>query len=168
MNQTPIRVRKNGSNAPVKLFLAVKNHGAQILMAVGQGSLSHRAIAAQFGLTQSLFIRALPIISRFEADIARAHFDGLERFLFEPVGLDYKRMPFYRRLLGETQPVSPRKKRAGQGRVPRPLAPTIAPKPATPSPVVPVDPFFAEASASSGLLANVRRAAAPGAPSPSP
>jgi len=103
------------SNAPVKMFQVIRDHGAGILAAFGKQEDSLRSIARQFGLTPPLLARSLPVISKFEADIARGDFSGIERHLFEPVGRDYKLMPFYKKLTGQAAARKPRKQRVGEG-----------------------------------------------------
>ena len=163
------------------MFIAIKTHGREILTALGTENDSLRSIARQFGMTHTLLSRALPVIAKFEVDIAQGNFDAVERHLFEPVGRDYKLMPFYKKLMGHANNPKPRKRRLGKGiGVPsegpdaaalttsQPTSETsasaLSPKLAH---TVEPDDFFDSASASSALLSKVNLAAAPSAPSKS-
>ena len=109
------RLHRKGSNAPAKMFIAIKTHGPEILTALGTENDSLRSIARQFGMTHTLLARALPVIAKFEVDISQGNFDAVERHLFEPVGRDYKLMPFYKKLMGHANDPKPRKRRVAQG-----------------------------------------------------
>jgi hypothetical protein len=173
------RLHRKGSNAPAKMFIAIKTHGPEILTALGTENDSLRSIARQFGMTHTLLARALPVIAKFEVDIAQGHFDAVERHLFEPVGRDYKLMPFYKKLMGHANDPKPRKRRVAQGSgvpsagpnasaltTPQPTSETSASAPtAKLAHTVEPDEFFDSASASSALLSKVNLAAAPSAPS---
>ena len=163
------------------MFIAIKTHGREILTALGTENDSLRSIARQFGMTHTLLARALPVIAKFEGDIAQGNFDAVERHLFEPVGRDYKLMPFYKKLMGHANNPKPRKRRGGQGSgvpsegpdaaaltTPQPTSETSAAAHfSKPAHTVEPDDFFDSASASSALLSKVNLAAAPSAPSKS-
>ena len=161
------------------MFMAIKTHGPEILTVLGTENDSLRSIARQFGMTHTLLARALPVIAKFEVDIAQGNFDAVERYLFEPVGRDYKLMPFYKKLMGHANNPKPRKRRVGQGSglssvgpdpcvltTLHPISETAASAPSPkPAHIVEPDDFFDSASASSAMLSKVNLAAAPSAPS---
>jgi hypothetical protein len=122
------------------MFLVIRTHGAGILTALGKQEDSLRSIARQFGLTHTLLARSLPVISKFEADIARADFEGIEKYLFEPVGRDYKLMPFYKKLTGKPAVGKPSKRRAGEGVVSPERHFSAARFPTPPPEVLPIAP----------------------------
>jgi len=164
---------KRGSKPPVALFLAIRQHGAEILRLSQKGTFSERSLALTVGLNTHLFRRSKPFIEQFEQEIAAGNFENLERALFEPVSPAYKQMPFYKKLMGLSEvplvktPV--KKNPKGQGRVPASLAPILPPSstPATlkPAPLNPVagvaaDPFFDDLAKNNALLTRVHAAVA--------
>jgi hypothetical protein len=164
---------KRGSKPPVALFLAIRQHGAEILRLSQKGTFSERSLALTVGLNTHLFRRSKPFIEQFEQEIAAGNFENLERALFEPVSPAYRQMPFYKKLMGlsDVPPVKTPVKKIpkGQGRAPAspaPISPPAAP-PATLQPVhsnpvagVAADPFFDDLAKNNALLTRVHAAVA--------